>query len=116
MPSSSKHRSNLKTCFLPIALVLLSIAPIAVAQLPTATILGVVKDSSGAVVPEAALTARNVETGQARTTVSEANGSYRFSALPVGQYELRVEHPGFQSEVRSGLSLTVAQEVWPTSI
>ena len=35
----------------------------AVAQLPTATILGVVKDSSGAIVPGVSLTARNVETG-----------------------------------------------------
>ena len=37
------------------------------AQLPTATILGVVKDSSGAVVPGATLTARNAGTGQTRT-------------------------------------------------
>jgi len=51
------------------------------AQLPTATILGVVKDSTGAVVPGAALTARNTETGQTRSTVSEADGSYRFAAL-----------------------------------
>jgi hypothetical protein len=82
----------------------------AAAQLPTATILGVVKDSSGAVVPDTALTARNVETGQTRTTVSAADGSYRFSALPVGAYEVRAEHPGFQTAVRSGLTLSVTQE------
>src|SRR3990170_909892 len=71
-------------------------------QLPTATVLGVVRDATGAVVPETNLTARNVETGQTRTTVSGSDGSYRFSALPVGSYEVRVEHAGFQSEVRSG--------------
>ena len=38
-------------------------AAVALAQLPTATILGVVRDSSGAVAPEVSLTARNVETG-----------------------------------------------------
>jgi hypothetical protein len=83
---------------------------LAMAQLPTATILGVVKDSSGAVVPDTTLTARNVETGQTRTATSAADGSYRFSALPVGGYEVRAEHSGFQAEVRSGLTLTVSQE------
>ncbi|OFV93010.1 MAG: hypothetical protein A3H28_13180 [Acidobacteria bacterium RIFCSPLOWO2_02_FULL_61_28] len=82
----------------------------AFAQLPTATVLGAVKDSSGAVVPGAALTARNVETGQTRTAVSAADGSYRFAALPVGNYEVRVEQSGFQAAVRSGLTLTVSQE------
>lgn len=81
------------------------------AQLPTATILGVVKDSTGAVVPDANLTARNVDTGQTRTTVSGGDGSYRMPALPVGNYSVRVEHPGFQADVRSGLTLTVSQEV-----
>src|SRR3989338_5059068 len=82
----------------------------ALAQLPTATILGVVKDSSGAVVPGAALTVRNVETGLTRTTVAGADGSYRFAALPVGPYEVRVEHTGFRAGLRTGLALSVSQE------
>ncbi len=89
--------------------VMLTVAS-AVAQLPTATILGVVKDSSGGVVPDAKLTARNVDTGLSRTASSAQDGSYRFSALPVGTYEVRVEHPGFDSEIRGGLTLTVSQE------
>ena len=91
--------------------VLLAIGTLpALAQLPTATILGVVKDSSGAVVPGAALTVRNVETGLTRTTVAGADGSYRFAALPVGPYEVRVEHTGFRAELRTGLALSVSQE------
>src|SRR5713226_3483110 len=77
---------------------------VSLAQLPTATILGAVKDSSGAVVPGVSLTARNLETGQTRTAVSGVDGSYRFSALPVGSYEVRAEHAGFRAEVRSGLT------------
>ncbi len=79
-------------------------------QMPTATILGNVTDSTGATVPEAALTARNLETGQSRTMTTAADGSYRFSALPVGKYEVRAEKSGFQTGVRTGLTLTVAQE------
>ena len=82
----------------------------AIAQMPTATILGLVKDSTGAVVPGASLTARNTETGQTRTGVSAGDGAYRFSALPVGNYEVRAEQSGFQAAVRSGVTLTVAQE------
>src|SRR3989304_2367590 len=85
-------------------------AAVSFAQLPTATILGVVRDRSGAVVPQAALTARNVNTGQSRTAVGAPDGAYRVSALPVGSYEIQVEHAGFQSAVRSGLTLTVGQE------
>src|SRR4029079_14686711 len=80
------------------------------AQLPTATVLGVVKDTSGAVVPSAKLTAVNTETGQNRNATSAADGSYRFSALPVGSYEFRAEQSGFQTAVRSGVTLTVSQE------
>ncbi len=80
------------------------------AQLPTATILGIVRDNSGAVVPQASLTARNEETGQTRTATSAADGSYRFSALPVGRYAVRVEHPGFNTGIRAGLTLTVEEE------
>ncbi len=89
---------------------LLTIVKPAMSQLPTATILGTVKDSTGAVIPGAAITAKSVETGLTRSAVSAEAGSYRLSALPVGAYEVRVELPGFRTEVRSGLTLTVSQE------
>ncbi len=79
-------------------------------QLPTATILGVVRDSTNAVIPEANVSARHVDTGLTRTTVTGNQGAFRLQALPVGRYEVRVEHAGFQSAVRSGLTLTVSQE------
>jgi hypothetical protein len=61
-------------------------------------------------VPAATVTARNVDTGQSRSDTTGADGSYRFNALPVGNYEIRVERGGFQTAVRSGLTLAVAQE------
>src|SRR5581483_3464366 len=48
--------------------------------------------------------------GLTRSAVTGADGSYRIPALPVGNYEVRGEHPGFQSSVQSGLTLTVSQE------
>ena len=99
-------RRSAKLCFLISGLLfILAVQPRAVAQLPVATILGVVKDSSGAVVPEATITAKNLETGLTRTAASGADGSYRVPALPVGAYEVQVEHPGFRTEVRNNLTL-----------
>ena len=100
---------RMKAC-LVVALLVLAATPALLAQLPIAAILGVVKDTSGAVVPGATLTARNTETGLTRSAVSGGDGSYRFAALPVGSYEIRVEQPGFQTAVRSGLTLNVGQE------
>src|ERR1700693_3700927 len=82
---------------------------LALAQLPTGTILGKVVDESSGVVPGATVTATNTGTALARNTVSGSDGGYRIPALPVGSYEVRVELPGFRTEVRSGLTLNVAQ-------
>lgn len=80
------------------------------AQATTGTILGSVKDQSGAVLPGATLTITNTETGITRSAVSGGKGEYRIPALPVGMYEIRTELSGFQSGVRKGIVLSVGQE------
>ncbi len=108
--------TNARTRHILLAIAVLAVSPVdraAFAQLPTGTILGVVKDASGAATQGATVTARNEETGQTRTIVSSDDGSYRFSALAVGTYEVRVELPGFKTEVRRGLTLAVTQEAVP---
>src|ERR1051326_1795353 len=85
-------------------------ATVSVAQLPTATILGEVRDPAGAVVPGTMLTVKSSDTGLSRTATSGADGGYRFAALPVGPYEVRAAAPGFQTEVRTGVTLEVGQE------
>ncbi len=108
--SSSRKNILLGAYWTVALLVCLACASALLAQLPTGTILGVVKDSSGAVIPGANVTVRNTDTAQTRTLVSEADGSYRAPALPVGNYEIRAEKEGFRTEVQSGLTLTVSQE------
>src|SRR4051812_18334550 len=100
----------IKTCGLFFLFCLVFAVSQSNAQLPTATILGTVKDSSGAIVPDAKVTTRNMGTGQSRSTTSAADGSFRLPALPVGTYEVRAEQSGFQVEVRTGLTLAVGEE------
>ena len=83
-----------------LAFVLLSGIPL-FSQAITAKVVGTVTDPSGAVIPGAKVTIRNVQTNQARTGTTDELGNYEFSFLPVGAYSLSVEAVGFQkSEVR----------------
>src|SRR5438552_12833378 len=83
----------------------------AMAQQNTGTILGVVKDSSGALVPGAGIIILNEETGLTRTVTTVENGAFRAPALPVGRYTLRIELTGFRTQVQRGMTLEVAQEL-----
>ncbi len=80
------------------------------AQLSSGTILGVVKDTSGASVPNATVTVTNVDTQLTRTQKTGDDGAYRFPALPIGHYTLKAEATGFKTETHQGLVLDVAQE------
>src|SRR5712691_7871631 len=88
-----------------------AVAVTAPAQQNTGTILGIVKDSSGAVVPGAGVTILNEETNLTRTVTTGENGTFRAPALPVGRYTVRVELAGFRTQAQRGLILDVAQEL-----
>ncbi|HEY7615679.1 MAG TPA: carboxypeptidase-like regulatory domain-containing protein, partial [Terriglobales bacterium] len=91
------------------ALVLWSSALLA--QVSTGAIVGSVKDQSAAVLPGASVTATNVETGIVRTTVTGSRGEYRMQALPSGSYQVTATMSGFQTENRSGITLSVGRDV-----
>src|SRR5581483_2170633 len=76
----------------------------------TASITGIVRDSSGAVVPSASVTVKNLESGLTRTTETEANGGFSVPSLPVGQYEVTAEKAGFKLQIRRGITLVVGQQ------
>src|SRR4029077_12963740 len=65
---------------------------------------------AGATVSGAAVRATNVETGETRSTVTDAVGHYWVPSLAVGEYEVHVTKQGFQEEVRGGIHLVVGQE------
>src|ERR1700743_928852 len=71
-------------------------------------ITGVVKDQSGAIVGNAAVTATNIETNVARATVTNTSGIYSFPELTPGRYQVKVTAPGFETALVS-LELQVQQ-------
>lgn len=84
-------------------------APAVYAQATGATISGVVSDQTGATVPGAGVTVRNLETNASRTFTTDSDGRFHFPGLPVGRYELRVQLAGFSTFVNSGIVLVVGQ-------
>jgi len=83
------------------ALCLLVTGTLAVAQQTTGTIAGRVLDEQKAAVPGATVTAKNESTGFTRSEISDAEGVYRITGLPVGSYALSIEISGFQPQKRT---------------
>ncbi len=79
--------------FLLVALAALSVP--AAAQFETATVLGGVRDNSGAVVPGASVTLLNLETGVAQLKTTDAGGNYEFFTVRIGTYKVTAELTGF---------------------
>src|SRR5262245_65868855 len=93
-------------------LALLALLPVlpALAQTVSTQILGLVTDSTGAVITNAEVTARRIETGDVRTTRSNETGNYVFPILDVGEYVVTCTAPGFRTAVRRGIVLQLQQK------
>src|SRR2546428_813927 len=83
---------------------------LAFAQTATGTIVGVVKDTSGALIPGVSIAVKHTDTGQTRTAISSDSGSYNVPLLPVGAYELTTTMPGFKQQVKPGINLVIGQK------
>ena len=104
-----------KTIFQPTVLAIFSVFAVLVAlpfgvngQVTTATIIGSLADPDGGQVPNAQVTARNVDTGLTRTVMSGEDGSYRIEFLPVGKYSIEITvSTGFKKAFRNDIVLQV---------
>ena len=73
-----------------------------------AGIQGTISDSSGALVPEAKVTLKDLETGKIQEVTSSDEGFYRILGLAPGRYELSVEKQGYKKSLSE--NVTVAAE------
>ena len=80
------------------------------AQTFRGTILGAISDSSGAAVPGATVTIKNLDTGLTRAVTTSEDGSYSAPELPIGNYSVTVEKAGFKSGVVTGIKVEVSSE------
>jgi hypothetical protein len=92
-----------------LTILILSNVGVLFAQSTTASILGVVTDEKGSVIPSATVTARNTETGFSRNSQTDGDGRYNLVNLPLGAYEVSVEAANFGKYVQTGITLSVNQ-------
>src|SRR3954469_18547469 len=79
------------------------------AQRQTAVLEGTVQDSSDAVVTAATVAIRDPDTNLTRTAPTDSLGTFRFSDLPIGTYEVRVSSTGFTPYTHAGVMLAIGQ-------
>jgi len=108
--NATRHARRSLTVWLAFFVMLLTASTAAMAQ-DNATINGTVVDSTGAVVPNAAITLTNPATGQVRESVTNSSGAYRFANVGVGTYTLSASVSGFQKYTKTDIVVNVAATV-----
>jgi hypothetical protein len=81
----------------------------AAGQQITATITGTINDAQGALVVGATVTAKNLDTGISSSTTANGDAIYSLGQLPIGNYTLTVNSPGFKQLVQKNIVLSVNQ-------
>src|SRR5579859_1160505 len=89
--------------------VLLLSASAGFGQTVLATVTGTITDQAGAVVANAPVSLKNVETGQTYAAASSAAGNYTVTQLPIGDYTLTVAVPGFRTYAHEKFHLSAGQ-------
>src|SRR5579859_7445750 len=107
-PSISKRRSFLASAA---AALLLLASAYSSAQTDQGAITGVVQDSTGAVIPNAQVTATSIDTGLALQTKSNNSGVFVFSPLKIGNYTVSASMQGFQTVSHENLHLDIQQRL-----
>lgn len=93
-----------------LVVLLIAMAATTWGQTASTQILGLVTDATGAVVPNATVTAKRVETGDTRSTQTNETGNYIFPLVDSGTYEVSCTAAGFKTEVRRNVPLELNQK------
>ncbi|MCS6875086.1 MAG: carboxypeptidase-like regulatory domain-containing protein, partial [Pyrinomonadaceae bacterium] len=92
-------------------LVVTCLSVAAIGQELTGTIVGTVRDTTGAVIPGATITVRDQQKGKAvvRVVTTDAEGEYNAPNILVGVYEISVEAKGFKRTVKTDVKIDIGQ-------
>ncbi|MGD0906169.1 MAG: carboxypeptidase-like regulatory domain-containing protein [Candidatus Acidiferrales bacterium] len=103
------HFRSLLRAYLAVVFMFSMIASLSAQTSGTGGLSGTVTDPSGATIPNVAVTATNLGTGQARMSTSSADGTYKFGLLPPGNYRVQFEATGFQTVAVPSITINVTE-------
>jgi hypothetical protein len=92
-------------------LVALLVPGMVAAQVDMGSISGVIRDPSGAAIPNAKVILTNEDTGITASTLSGSEGQYTFSPVKIGRYTISASAPGFKSVQHNNVTVDVQQKV-----
>jgi hypothetical protein len=90
-----------------LCLLLISAVNTAFAQFDSATVLGAIRDSSGAAMPGVTVTLKNIDTGLSVTAQTDGDGNFQFTNVRIGNYRVSAEKQGFSTAVAERVNVTV---------
>jgi carboxypeptidase family protein/TonB-dependent receptor-like protein len=90
-----------------LCLLLISAVNTAFAQFDSATVLGAIRDSSGASMPGVTVTLKNIDTGLSVTAQTDGDGNFQFTNVRIGNYRVSAEKQGFSTAVAERVNVTV---------
>jgi hypothetical protein len=79
------------------------------AQVVGGSVQGIVTDQSGAVLLDAQVIIKSLETGATRELITDQSGRYAAPSIAIGRYEITADKSGFRTQVKTGINLTVGQ-------
>src|ERR1700704_6030051 len=88
---------------------LIALAANSFAQSTTGDILGTVQDSSGAMIADAKVEVKNLDTNATKETMTSAEGAFRFPLLPAGRHQVMVQKSGFSRYEQGPIVLQLNQ-------
>lgn len=109
--SQNFGRARIYLLLLMCMLGLMSTNQVASAQVDQGAITGTVQDSTGATVPAAKVTVKNIDTGLVLEGTSNGSGVYVFSPLKIGNYTVSATAPGFQTTKQENVHLDAQQRL-----
>src|SRR3954454_11872852 len=81
------------------------------AQISTGTIVGVVEDPTGAVIPNTEIPVKQIDTGETRQARTSGSGEFNVPFLHIGQYSVTAGAGGFKTKSLTGITLAVDQTI-----
>src|SRR5947209_16282046 len=94
-----------------IGITLVAHAHVVHGQVINGTVLGTVKDSTGAVMTAVNISVKSLETGTVRTATTDSSGTYQLLSMPAGTYQVEAAATGFQTSIRDHVTVTVGAAV-----
>ena len=95
----------IRTILLAIVCLFFAAAPV-IAQFGSASVLGYVRDNSGAVIPNATVTLTSVGTNVSQTVQTDKDGKYEFDSVPIGNYQISTQAAGFEGAKTQSFNLS----------